>query len=1076
MARYLKSIILQGFKSFPLKTEIELIDGITGIVGANGSGKSNIVESIRWVLGEQSARSLRGEKMEDIIFNGTRDRLPSSMAEVTLVFDNERKWLPIDYTEVEITRRMFRSGEGQYFINKSKVRLKDIIELFLDTGVGRNSYAIFEQGKIDRLLSESPEERRLLFEEFAGISKFKFRKEEAEKKLDNSKLNLERVNDLILTIEKEVESLKAQAEITSRYNELKVRLRNLELRFEALRARNFKREIETKKKQKEEAEKKLNSLLKDIEKKESDLIEVENNIIELETKYTSLKEEHSKLERECGEREVRLSGYSERISLLQNQLQNMEKKLAEGILREASLKEEKEKVSVEFDRVCISREELEEKLISIQSKIDSFQNEIRMLEDRMLENSKSIGYNHAVSKNDIEKVKTELFSVQMKEENLRSKIEEKLNTVKIIELKYQEVLTLCEMKKKEMEKYKNELEAVVSEIEEERKKELDLKKSSENLEVEISKIQEKIREIDKLIFRALEEQTDEIKKFAVEKQSLDRSIEEILKNLRNEVLAGDDNQQILSLIDKLNNTFKEYISHYEKILSVIYSDEEGYLRKESLQKSIDDYRAKINENFLSVERINVRVKELHGIREELQKNFNKAEFEYNNLLKEEEKLKKDMSGELENIKGLENQITATMTQVKNKQLLLESLIKIIDKYEDEVKELKEEKSRYFEELNNIKVEFTRLEEREKSLAKELKRIEGQILEIESMKEGFEKDKSSILEIIRDVEEKIKVEHITNQEVKVKHTELSKEIESLKANLEGFQKERKFLENERKELENNYQRLEKSLMNIENGIREREVLLENLRENVQKNYNVEIDTVEVLDGDNFEDLSREISICRESMQGFGEINFLAIEQYQSAKERLDFLISQKHDIEKAIKDIEGLIKETNAKSEEKFITSFEDIRKAFKKVFSRLFDGGRADLILENKNDVLNSGINIMAEPPGKKFQSISLLSGGERALVAIAVIFSILYLKPTPFVVLDEMDAALDDDNIERFKSLLSDFKETSQFIIVSHSKSTLEICDALYGVTMEEQGVSKVISVAFDEAEKIVEEIEIKE
>ncbi len=292
MARYLKSIILQGFKSFPLKTEIEFVDGITGIVGANGSGKSNIVEAVKWVLGEQSAKSLRGDKMEDIIFNGTKNRLPASMAEVSLIFDNEKKWLPLEYSEVEITRRMFRSGEGQYFINKSKVRLKDIVELFLDTGIGRDSYAIFEQGKIDRLLSESPEERRILFEDFAGISKFKFRKEEAEKKLENSKQNLERVSDLIINLEKEVESLKTQAEVAKSYNELKQKLKDLELRFEALRALNFKKEIETKTKQKEETLKKLNALLSEKEKKEARLIEIENNIISLENKFNELKEKH----------------------------------------------------------------------------------------------------------------------------------------------------------------------------------------------------------------------------------------------------------------------------------------------------------------------------------------------------------------------------------------------------------------------------------------------------------------------------------------------------------------------------------------------------------------------------------------------------------------------------------------------------------------------------------------------------------------------------------------------------------------------------------------------------------------
>ncbi|MGC8765198.1 MAG: chromosome segregation SMC family protein [Brevinematia bacterium] len=1074
MARYLKSIILQGFKSFPLKTEIEFIDGITGIVGANGSGKSNIIESIRWVLGEQSARSLRGEKMEDIIFNGTKNRLPSSMAEVTLVFDNEKKWLPIEYSEVEITRRMFRSGEGQYFINKSRVRLKDIVELFLDTGIGRDSYAIFEQGKIDRLLSESPEERRFLFEEFAGISKFKFRKEEAEKKLENSKLNLERVNDLILTLEKEVESLKSQAETAERYNELKSRLRDFELRFEALRAKNFKREIETKNKQRDDIERKLNLLLKDIEKRESNLIEIESNIIELETKYTNLKEDYSRLEKDSVEREARISGYLDKKMMLEKQLLNMEKKLEEGILKESSLREEEKRINAEFENVGNEKDEIEEKLTSLQMKIDNFQGGIKKLDEMLIYESKSLGFDRIVSKDDVERLKSELVSIQMRGENLRSKMEEKWNVIRAMESKYQEVLEQLENKKKSMERQKSELEGILKEIDERKSKEVELKKEIKELEERISKFQEEQRGMDRVILEALEKQAVRLKSFHQEKEKFDKSIESILKDLKEKILAKDFNINLVDMIDELDRILKDYRFHYESILSIIYNDEEGYLKKEALQKNIDECRKQISEIISLNEGIELKLKELAGVKEELQKNFNRTEFEYGKLLEEEMRYKKSISDGLEDIKGLENQISISVNSMKSKQNLLESIMKLIDKYESEIRGMREEKSKFFEELNRVKIDWTRLDEKRKALGNELKRVRSQISEIEAMKNGFETEKNSITEAIKEIERKMEIERRESSELKEKLTSLGKEIESLKSNLDGFQKERKFLENERKELENNYQKLERQLMNIENGISERKVLLENLRENVMKSFGVEVDAIELKDGDNFDDLSKEINLCREAMRGFGEINFLAIEQYQNAKERMAFLVSQREDIEKAINDIEGLIKETNAKSEEKFLNSFEDIRKAFKKIFARLFDGGRADLILENKEDVMSSGINIMAEPPGKKFQSISLLSGGERALVAIAVIFSILYLKPTPFVVLDEMDAPLDDDNIERFKCLLKDFRETSQFIIVSHSKSTLEICDALYGVTMEEQGVSKVVSVAFDEAEKIVESLEV--
>ncbi len=1076
MARYLKSIILQGFKSFPLKTEIEFVDGITGIVGANGSGKSNIVEAVKWVLGEQSAKSLRGEKMEDVIFNGTKNRLPGSMAEVSLVFDNENKWLPIDYSEVEITRRMFRSGEGQYFINKSKVRLKDIVELFLDTGIGRDSYAIFEQGKIDRLLSESPEERRVLFEDFAGISKFKFRKEEAERKLEASKMDLARVNDIIINLEKEVESLKAQAEVAQNYNEVKAKLRDLELRFEALRVLNFKKEIETKNRQKSELVEKQKELFIKKEKLEQELISVENSIIELENKYNVTKEEYSKLEKNFGETKVRISGYIDKKNLLSEQIKNMASKLEVGILREKALRSELEEKMKEFDELEEKREEFSERLSEIQSKIDNFQSEIKRLDSNLLNESKNIGFNRMVSKDDIDKVRTEIISSQTMLENYRKELEKAWEKKKTLELMLEEQNTNYEIKKKGLDKQKEEVDNIVREIQENRKIEEKTKEENKLLEQEISKLEVELKGLDKIILASLEKQANKLKEFTGRKGEYDLTLDRLMLELKEKIEKGEGKESIVSHIDKLREIFKEYQGYYEEILNIIYNDEQGYLKKEQIQEKIEELKHTISENRITIERINEKIKELTTVKEEIKKNYDRTEFEFNQLIQEKNKVEKEISLTIEDSKAIENKIVDLSNNIKEKQLKLESIMKIIDDYEEKIKELREERGAYFDDLNRLKIDYARIEEKKKSTGIEIKRIESQLLEIEKMKEGYEKDRKNIEDVIAELDTRITGESLENEKLELKLKEISKEIESLKTNLDGFDKQRKFLFSEIKELENNCQKVERSILNVENAISERRAFLETTIENVFKNYNTNIEEVMAKEGDNFDSLSKEIAICREMMQSFGEINFLAIEQYQNARERYEFLTSQKNDIERAISDIENLIRETNEKSEEKFISSFEEIRKAFKKIFARLFDGGRADLVLENKDDILNTGINIMAEPPGKKFQSISLLSGGERALVAIAVIFSILYLKPTPFVILDEMDAPLDDDNIERFKSLLKDFKETSQFIIVSHSKSTLEVCDALYGVTMEELGVSKVVSVAFDEAEKIVESMEKKE
>jgi len=1073
MARYLKSIILQGFKSFPLKTDIQFVDGITGIVGANGSGKSNIVESIKWVLGEQSARSLRGEKMEDIIFNGTKDRLPSSMAEVSLIFDNEKKWLPLDYTEVEITRRMFRSGESQYFINRSKVRLKDIVELFLDTGIGRDSYSIFEQGKIDRLLSESPEERRILFEDFAGISKFKFRKEEALKKLENSSTNLQRLNDIIFTLENEVESLRNQAEVAKQYNELKLKLKECELKFEALRVKNFKKEIESKIRQKEENEKKQQSLHNQLEEIEAKIIDTEGKIIEIENLYSLKKDEYSRIEKFCSESKLNIKGGEEKKDFLQKQLKGMETRLSEGIEKSERLAKELESKQKEFDTIIEETERINENILTVQQKIDDFQKNAKNIELVLLEKSKKLGFQRIVTKDDVEKASKEIVTLQIKLENLKANLEEKNNQLKNLEFFLNEGFQKEEDLKKQLEKQKKELEDVVAEIEENKKREENLKIQNKNLQQQIKEIQSKIKELDEVILGALEKQANEIKNFSTKKGMLESEVINSINELKDLIEKNETKEKIFLLLDKIKKVFEEYKESYRKIIDIIYKDENGYLRKEEYHKKLEQFREEIEENNGFIERINLKNRELIELKENLLKNYQLTEFEYNRFLTEKNKSIKSIEALKQNIKDVEGQIFSISSLIKNKEASFEDLVKAIDEYEEELKEIREKRSVYLEELNSYKIEYSRFDEKKKALKTEIERLRKEITEIELMKKDYEKDRTSILQTIEDLEKIIETEKQKLKENEIKLESLKNELETFRINLDGFEKHRKSLELERKNIMDNLQKLERTIMNIESGISERRAFMESIRENVFKTYSVDIDTVEVGEEDSFEALSTEISKCREALQAFGEVNFLAIEQYQTTKEKLDFLLEQKKDVEKAIEDIKKLIDETNEKSEEKFSTSFEEIRKAFKKIFARLFDGGRADLILENKNDILNSGINIMAEPPGKKFQSISLLSGGERALVAIAVIFSILYLKPTPFVVLDEIDAPLDDDNIERFKSLLKEFKETSQFIIVSHSKSTLEICDALYGVTMEEQGVSKVVSVAFNEAEKIVENIE---
>lgn len=1066
MSRYLKSINLQGFKSFPVKTTVEFVDGVTGIVGANGSGKSNIVEALKWVLGEQSAKSLRGDKMEDVIFNGTKERSPASLCDVTLTFNNDNHWLPIEFDEVGVSRRMFRSGEGQYSINKSRVRLKEIVELFLDTGVGRDSYAIFEQGKIDRLLSESPVERRVLFEDFAGISKFKFRKEEAERKLENSRQNLDRITDIIQELEKEVVNLQEQAQNAAKHNEIKIALRNLELKYEALRVKNLEAEIAQKEEQKKKTQDKIGPLQDEMKKREDDIQNADNDVIAKETDFNALRDNYARVEREYGEIRSRLVNNEERKVSLENQLTGMEKRLSEGEQREIALKTELETARNELGEAAAEKEKMAGKLSEIQAKIDAVMQEARGLDGRLQEKSREIGFEGTVTKDDIEKLKQDIAALQARLESARAALEEKWNVTRSTQSDLEEKNGLLEQSLRDIGNLKEELGRILSDIDARQAEETALVAENARRNETIRDLQQKLKAMDQVIMGSLEKQADRLKDFTARKPELDGRIETVIAELTESVQSGRPFGDTQSAIQRLKDSFAEYKAYYESILGILYSDDGTYTQKENAQRSIESVLAEIDAAGLELDGLREKLKALQTVRQDIQNNTIKNDYELNSLQAEIRKTGERLNADLEALKNLENQINSMSEGINKKQTAVELMQAVVEEYERDMNRLKTARAELLEDLNKRKIDSARSEEKHRSLSAETGRIKNQIADIERMRSSYETDRQSIKSTLENLDKRIAEDTAGRDEYARRIETFQQDIESRKAEIEGIHQSRKLLEAQRREIEASIQKFERQLMNLDGAVNERHGYLNSILENGQKLYSVDLRLIQIEPGDKFDTLTLKIEEHRNELIKLGDVNLLAIEQFQNAKERLEFLQTQKSDSEKAMQDILSLIEDTNRKCVDQFNAAFEDIRKAFKKIFARLFDGGRADLVLENKEDPLNSGINIFAEPPGKKFASISLLSGGERALVAIAVIFAILYLKPTPFVVLDEMDAPLDDDNIERFKSLINEFKETSQFIIVSHSKSTLEICDSLYGVTMEEQGVSKVVSVAFDEAE----------
>lgn len=723
-----------------------------------------------------------------------------------------------------------------------------------------------------------------------------------------------------------------------------------------------------------------------------------------------------------------------------------------------------------MENIASEKEAFQDEMAGIEAGIDSIHSKIKQLDAKILIRSKELGFEKIISKDDIERQKQELVGNQTKLENYRASLEEKWELQKNIQSEIGEKKLQVELSIKEVETFKNELEKILAEIEINHKKETGLKQENILNNEEIKKLQLKLKSMDKIIMDSLEKQSGLLKEFKDKKPLLESKIMVTLSSLtdclQNERSVKETREMVSQIISQLKDNFDAYKKYYENILDILYSDDGTYTQKENTQKNIENLTDSIYQNEQELDKVRIKIRELQAVRESIQNNYNKNDFELNSLKNEIKKMSGQLLEVQESMKILENRINSTSDSINKKQSLIEGMSIAVDEYDEEIRKLKAERNRVFDDLNKKKIDYARIEEKYNSLTNEINRIKNQISDIERMSASYETDKTNSLAILSELSNRIEADTLSLENYTRKIEKFRNEIETFKSDIESIQKSKKVLEIQRKDISDNIQKIEKTVMSLENAISERKGFLDSIVENARNNYGLDIRGIKIQSGDNFEGISSQINIIRSELLTLGDVNLLAIEQYQNAKERLEFLNVQKQDSEKAMADIIQLIEETNARCIDQFSTAFEDIRKAFKKIFARLFDGGRADLVLENDKDMLNSGINIFAEPPGKKFQSISLLSGGERALVAIAVIFSILYLKPTPFVVLDEMDAPLDDDNIERFKAIVKDFKQSSQFIIVSHSKSTLEICDALYGVTMEEQGVSKVVSVAFDEAD----------
>lgn len=1181
---YLKQIEVHGFKSFADKIELNLANGINAVVGPNGSGKSNISDAIRWVLGEQSAKTLRGSKMEDIIFAGSEKKKALGFAEVSICIDNADRKLPVDYTEINITRRMYRSGESEYYINKTACRLKDIYELFMDTGIGRDGYSIIGQGRIDEILSNKSEDRRQVFEEAAGIVKFKSRKQEAEKKLENTKQNITRVMDIIEEISTQLEPMKEQAEAAKRYRDILLELKGIEINLilsniDKFRAKleSIKTEeagvqsyIEEKDKEKLSLDKKqkelkasLNALEGNLEELQQEAHKLENNMQQQEGEYKVVQEKKNniensfvrfhqrkkELEQESKKAQAAVVENNTHMELLAVQLQQLQSSIAEkssqfeGYYSSIAAKEtELDNVQQQYISLINSQSEIKSKINSSYSFIENIEKrnlqineDLKRLKIQLEEKRKSFKaaeesfeeakHGEAECRNKLEDLKQNKLGYEKKAQEL----EHEVSNVKSSKDSIASRLKVLEDMEKDYEGYNKSVKAllsnagsitkgmlgavgeminvpsecvaaidvalgaqvqsVVTETEEDAKALIEyLKKNrlGRATFLPISSIKPRFfSDRDKASFKI-----DGFVGIASKLVTYDKKIENIINNLLGRIAIVKDMDTAIKLArltsydfrivtlageiinaggsitgGSLNSISYSVLSRKNEILQLKHKYQDV---KESFDKLLLDFEAvKRNITATGLE-ISSKTDEHHKLMLELnnlQNRFEglKSEMQIiNDRISISTKEMNDLSKECDESRRFieENQQKENQLETSKKQI--EANIAVL---QADMKQLNEIKDTHNNEITDLKVKLAAIEQNKKSLELQNIELEDRIkqLEIEvqnTIKEMEQSDTDSTHydEMLKQIQKAVNDLKLQLEQRQTEIKEKTEEKTKLQASIEKSDEEMKDIQKEAADVQNSLHKLEMQKAKAEFELDNIELkLLETYELNYHNAQSYRDASI------NLTWASRRCEELKNEIRAMGTVNVNAVEEYEKLSQRYTFLNNQVEDMIKSRESLLQVITEIAESMKQQFITEFYKINENFNEVFAQLFGGGQAQLVLSDADNILESGIEIIAKPPGKKLQNLLLLSGGERALTAIALLFAILKMKPAPFCVLDEIDAALDDANVDRYASFLKEFSKTTQFIIVTHRKGTMESANCLYGVSMEDSGISKLISVKLE-------------
>ncbi|MDP8252988.1 MAG: chromosome segregation protein SMC [Candidatus Kaelpia aquatica] len=1170
----LKSLEIYGFKSFAEKTILEFEPGVTAIVGPNGCGKSNIVDAMKWVLGEQSAKELRGGSMEDVIFNGTELADKVNFAEVSLKISNESGKLPIDFSEVTISRRLFRTGDSDYLINMAPVRLKDVQDLIAGTGIGTKAYSLMEQGKMDLIVSSKPDERRYVFEEASGITRFKNKKKEALRKLEHTENNLLRVSDIISEIRRQISSLERQARKAENYKIVYEDIKSKELILAAAKIKAYK-----------------------------------GSISSFSSKKNMFNEDSSKMQR-------LLESKESLAKALRGDISESSEKIAqeENILRDASSRQQRNKERIEWnnqvieeikERIDILRQELEDIVVRInlsQSKMtelrgerDSFDQEGEVL-DRGIGDKKreveSIAIEESEIKEEIEGVKSKILEYNYEftqKNNLLLELESELKSLRIRIERLKEnrsgiILTLEEQnfkleklelelrdKDQELGILKNELDGIFNDkttIERGRESltadKVNLEKKSANYEARLDswleiyskglgysegtkavanrfpdlvlgRVSDIIRvapeyvdrvelafgeKLKSIVVNARESAVDILKYCKSEGFSdIEVVVLSELKFKDSEYIEGTfpiayfieldaDKKAILSLVADVlyvedSERARELSFNYPvyrflaqghlafqgptlgigfdptKDLGLLDRDGKiGRLKEEIeiLKKSLEEVSVRIVESEKKYSQVTDKLSDFEvrksGLNDHLiglKKTLESGQANRERLSQEQEVLNLD-------IEDIEAQLSSDASRRDRLKTELNESGAKIKKDEERLLSLQDSQAKLIDRKHELSIGLAQLETKEASYIERKQKYDDiyKSVEIELQNLNIDKQKRENEQVeigikIGQLEDEVSRLRGENEDLKVKLEEGAGRLTQDKSKYEDLKSQFEREEDELIKLRNEYAAYKDEAHSLDLNMNEEEYRIKSIRERLNQVYGI-TDIPDEVEGEvEIGAVEEELKDLQGKLERMGEVNLVAIEEHKSLKERSIFLENQERDLLEAKESLQAAIRKINKTTRDMFSGTFQQVRASFKEIFPRLFGGGDADLVLEEGIDCLEAGIEILARPPGKKLQGVSLLSGGEKALTALSLLFAIFQSKPSPFCILDEVDAPLDESNIDRYRKMLEEFSRLSQFLVITHNKRTISTADIIYGITMENTGISKIVSVKFHKTEESV-------